>query len=138
MSEEVEGMQRLIKKLRTFPERVQKNVLRTAIYRGAQAVRDSAKANAASMGVRDTGALIKSIKARRSRGARDEVVSKVEVGKFYARFVELGFLHKGGEHVAARPFMRTAVEQNREKIVDTVQKGIREEIEKKLGGPIQG
>lgn len=89
----IKGMAELKKALVELPKRVQYNVLRTSIFRGAQTVRDAAKQKLISNGSVRTGKLSRDIKARRSRGTNTEVVAVVEAGTgkgWYARFVEKG------------------------------------------------
>lgn len=128
----IEGLQALMDKLRELPANVQKSVLRTAIFRGSQAVRDVAIRNLEANGSVNTGDLRRSIKARRSRGTPTEVVAKVDVGEFYGRFVEKGFLHKGGKHIPAKPFLVPALKETEKDVIDIVLKGIEAELLKRF------
>jgi HK97 gp10 family phage protein len=74
------------------------------VKEGAETVAESAKARVPV----DTGALQKSIKARRSR----QLEYTVGVGEFYGFFVEFGTV----KH-AAQPFLVPALEEHRDEIV---------------------
>lgn len=128
----IEGLQPLMERLKQLPANVQKGVLRTAIFRGSQAVRDIAVRNLEANGSVNTGDLRRSIKARRSRGTPTEVVAKVDVGEFYGRFVEKGFLHEEAGHIAAKPFLVPALKEAEKELVDIVLKGIEAELLKRF------
>lgn len=135
---EIEGLKELRAKLKALPNKIQKNILRSAIHAAAGELRDEAKA----MAPVQSGALRKSIKAIRKRGTPTEVQSNVNVGAFYSRFVEQGHaLVKGGRknakkkkagaiigHVPAKPFLRPAYDKMKGKLSDFVKKKIIEKL----------
>lgn len=162
----IPGMDELLKQLQYLPPRMQMNVLRTTIFRGAQSIRDLAMEKLQSNGSVRTGKLLRDIVAKRSRSTEKEVVAKVEVGQrggkrsaWYGFLVERGHavkrtvgfeargkntrsFNKGVQgpatqirkkketvgHVAARPFLIPAFEENKDKIKKDIQKGMQEEI----------
>lgn len=148
-----EGIESLIDQLREFSERVQYNVLRTSIFRGAQMVRDLAKQKLQSNGSVKTGRLLRDIKASRARSSlKTEVVAKVEGGTrrgkraaWYGFLVEKGHLVKRGKggkgknkktigQVPARPFLVPALEENKEKIKQEILEGLKKELQKAISG----
>ncbi len=95
------GLKELLNELQELPKRIQYNVLRTSIFRGAQAVRDLAKAKLQANGSVNSGRLLRDIKATRAKGSATEVVAKVEGGTrkgkrsgWYGFLVEKGHLVK--------------------------------------------
>lgn len=120
---EIKGLPELYAKLSDAPNRIHRNVLRTSVFRAAQLLRDILKGRAPLK----TGALVKSIKARRSRGDKFTEAAKVEVGEFYAKFLEYGT-----SKMAAKPFVRPAFEVTQEQLVEELVRTIGPEIERQL------
>jgi HK97 gp10 family phage protein len=117
----VEGIPELVATLNQLPVTIHKQALRKPIYRGAQLVRDKAKA----LVTVKTGNLRKNIKVKGSRGTPTLQATKVYVqygssGAPYAHLVEKGFMHISGRHVPARPFMRPALETSVQEIIQIV------------------
>ncbi len=112
---EVEGLEHLTRQMRALPDRVQNNILRSAVQSGAQemvkeirrrAPRGRKVLSSRSINSLRYGPMRKSIKAKR-RSVKDGVVgSSIYMGKaFYWRFFEFGT-----KKMAARPFVRPAIE----------------------------
>jgi HK97 gp10 family phage protein len=129
----VTGLKEIKEKLSKLPEKIQKNILRTAIHAAAAELRDAAKEEAP---VR-SGELRKSIKAVRKRGTKVEVQSNVNVGAFYGLMVEKGHVLakrnnagkvEGIGHVPAHPFLRPAYDRMKDKVVDFVKNKIAERL----------
>jgi hypothetical protein len=98
--ENIKGMAELKRNLNDLPARIQKNVLRTAIFRAAQTIRDVAKLKLQANGNVRSGKLLKDIKASRSQGSPSEVVAKVEAGSRKGkRSAWYGFLVERGHAV---------------------------------------
>ena len=134
MVDEIRGMKELIEELNGFPARVQKNVLRQSVFRGAQELAEVARRNApVSKTSKHPGKLRDSIKPYRGGGTRGMVVARVEVGAFYAKWVEFG-----NSRAPAHPFLIPAFNKERERILERIQKGLATEIEKKMLAGIQG
>lgn len=148
----IKGLAELLSELRELPGNIEKNALRTGVFRAAQLMRDRLKAAAPmSSGVPPKGkkfrekyppgTLRKSIRAKRRRGTRDEVAAGI-TGAFYAKWVEFGhFLKSTGKrksdrqvigHVAANPFIARTYEATKEEAMQEVRKGILEAIAKQV------
>ena len=119
----------LLKKLRTLPEKVQKNVLTGAVRAGAKPIVKEAKR---LVPVR-TGNLKKSIGVNKRRTVGTVVrfsISPRKGGKYdgyYGAFVEFGT-----KKMAPRPFMRPAFEAKGEESIDAVREYIAKRLEKEL------
>lgn len=154
---EVKGTAELVNALQVLPDRVAKNGLRASVYAGAKVVRDEAKSRApVAQQVRDPrhpppGTLRRSIIMKHIRGlsnlTRQTFFVTVRQGKkyrnqgkkknlsqdaFYWRFVEFGT-----RKMAARPFLRPALEAKRYEAAEAIKTRLAERIEleaKKLKG----
>lgn len=124
----IEGMDSLERKLKKLPEKIQKNIMRAAIQAGASTLAKRIKAAAPV----DTGALRKSIKAKRKRGKPTEVQSDVVTTAPHAHLIEFGHALKKGTgdkqttigQVPANPFFRNTLDQSRGDIVREITKKI--------------
>lgn len=133
----VKGLDALISELKDLPANIEKNALRTSVFKAAQFMRDKVKEAAPAR----TGKLKASIKAKRSRGSREEVAAGV-TGSFVARWVEKGHTlkshgrSKGSRqivgHVPANPFILRAFEANQEGALAIARKAIVEAIGKQI------
>jgi hypothetical protein len=97
----MDKLEELRKGLSELSERIQYNVLRTSIFRGAQKVRDLAKQKLVSNGSSKTGRLLRDIRAIRIKSTKEEVIADVQGGTrrgkksgWYGRLVEKGHLIK--------------------------------------------
>jgi HK97 gp10 family phage protein len=149
----VEGLAELHRKLLELPARIERNVVRRAVYAGAAVIRDDMRERApiytgeVSEGHPPPGTLKKSIYVKyipeKSRGGRTVYYvgvrhgkSRQHVGKkdinrdaYYFRFIEFGT-----EKMAAQPFMRPAFDSKQGAalgaIKDTLASGISDEVAK--------
>ncbi|MCP4617177.1 MAG: hypothetical protein GY844_12190 [Bradyrhizobium sp.] len=137
----LEGHGRLLRKLRRLPQTVQRRVMRPAVSKALTPVNRDAKRRAP----RATGLLKKSIgkKVKVYRhsgtvwgavGVRRGYKARMPDGRYrdpdkYAHLVELGT-----QHSPAQPFLRPAMDANRERalaiLADTVRAGLAKEAAK--------
>lgn len=148
----IKGLTELLSELRELPGNIEKNALRTGVFRAAQMMRDRLKSAAPmSSGMPPKGkkfrekyppgTLKRSIRAKRRRGTKDEVAAGI-TGAFYAKWVEFGhFLKTKGKrkserqvigHVPANPFIARTYETSKEDAMLEVRKGILEAIKKQI------
>lgn len=124
----LDGMDSLERKLKKLPQKIHKNILRSAIQAGASALAKRIKAATPV----DTGTLRKSIKAKRKRGKPTEIQSDVVSTAPHAHLIEFGHALKKGRgdkqttigHVPANPFFRNTLDQSRGEIVREITKKI--------------
>lgn len=83
---EVKGLRELDEALKRLPLEIQRKVLARAVLAGAGVIRDEAR----RLCPKNTGALAKSIVAKRKRQAGASVVYQVGPRKFYGHMVEFG------------------------------------------------
>ncbi len=94
-------LKKLLKSLKQFPVRVQKNVVSGAIRKGAAVVRDEMRTKAP----KDTGDLKKSIKIKKRRSPKDTV--KFSVKPFGGlNTAKAYWLEYGTSKMPAQPFIR--------------------------------
>lgn len=135
---EVEGMAHLRKQLGQFTERVQTNILRSAVHAGANTVRDAVRQQAPrskrglsnrSLASLRYGPLRKSIVSRR-RKVRDGVIaSHVVIARaFYGRFI-----HYGTRYIQTpNPFMRRGYEAAAPRVTGAIVSKLRQNIDKQI------
>lgn len=126
------GDARLQKRLDQLDKRVQKAIVRRGLRKAAKDVLDSARANVAV----DTGALrdglaVKAVKPKRgvfglqvATPTRAELGIDAEAKGFYPAVLEYG-----SENHTARPYLRPALDENREKARATIAASIRAELD---------
>jgi len=123
MSTEIKGLEELISKLNGLPDKLETKVVRAAIRKGAILMRDKARDKVPV----DTGTLKKSIKIRNNRSEKGIISFKIGptsdkkkgTDVFYGRFVEFGT-----SKMAAKPFMRPALDESENEVLDVVINGI--------------
>lgn len=145
----VEGLAELAKALRELPDRVAKNGLRVSVYAGAKVIRDEARLRAPkateSLGPNQPppGTLKRSVIMKHIRelsgGGRQTFYVLVRHGKKYRNQGKRGnlsqdawywrFLEFGTRKMAARPFLRPALESRRREAVDAIKQRLSERIE---------
>lgn len=141
----ISGAEELDRVLFALPERMQKNVLSTAVRGGAAVLSKAAKANIQADGSVRTGLLHRSIGVRVKRysrsgviyaavGARRSVVGTTEDGR---RIVPANYAHLvefGTRHSKAKPFLRPALDHNKNRVFNgmaaATRKGMAREIAK--------
>lgn len=109
-----------------FEQKVQAKIVRDSFFQAAQIVKNDAIRRTPVY----TGDLANSIKVRRFKRGFEAGV-EIFAGVFYAKFIEFGYrvVTRGwrgqGEkqvagHVPARPFMRPALEENADAVVEKI------------------
>lgn len=76
-----------------------------------------------------TGTLKKGIRHKKSRSRPGLVVHRI-LFPYYAHFIERGFDHKGGQHIARKPFIIPAYDQSKKQTSEIVIKRIKLELDK--------
>jgi len=126
----VENLPALQRDFADLTAKMQRQVLRAALQKSARLVARSAKQKVP----RRTGALQKAIGTRTSvRSATAESTIGFNRKAFYGRFIELGT-----SKMAAKPFLRPALDENQRQIVDTFIESINEGVEKRSRGIVFG
>ena len=127
MSTEIKGLEGLIKTLNSLPDKLENKIIRAAVRKGANVVRDKARQNVP----KDTGNLQKSIitsgakvsgkiafrvslKQRKTKNSKDP---------YYGRFVEFGT-----SKMPAKPFMRPALDESENEVLDVVVNDIKSKL----------
>ena len=125
--------------LTLLQDKVRKKVMRSAAVAGAAVVKKRAKEIAKSKGINDTGATIRNIAGKVEKSSNPDYVqinigvrhgrpkkgAKNQDDPFYWHFNEFGTSKQ-----AARPFMRPAFEESKEKVLEVVAEKLRAGIEK--------
>jgi HK97 gp10 family phage protein len=125
----------LTDRLRDIEAKIAKKALRTAARKGMTIVRDEVKANAPE----DTSTDADNIKTKTHIALQTSFrrgVLAVRVGvrggakknpdtPYYWRMVEFGT-----QHIAAKPFMQPALENNAEAVIDRIAEELRRELDK--------
>jgi HK97 gp10 family phage protein len=144
----IAGADEIVRKLRAVPLRVGRNAMRRSLRKGANVIRDLARANAKALDDGQTReAIYKNIVtqgmgARRQRqvggvGMRVGVLGGAKAGgngaanpggdTFYWRFLEFGT-----SEMPARPFMRSAIASGAEKALNATVEAMKVETDKEL------
>lgn len=118
----VQNLPALQRDFSNLTEKMQRGVLRDALRSSARVVAASAKSKVP----RKTGALQKSITHRVSVKARGSAEATVGFTKFYGRFVELGT-----SKMAAKPFLRPALDESEGKILEAFRDAVSRGVERK-------
>lgn len=136
---EIKGLAELQEVLKSFPQRVAKNIMSRSVYAGAAVVRDDARKRAPTG---KTGKLKKSIRIKKARARRGstEVIYRVYTAAYYGHMVERGTKAHHIERVNAKalkigkdyiiefdhpgakkkPFLRPALDENTRAIIDAM------------------
>jgi len=145
----IEGLAELAKALRELPDRVAKNGLRVCVYAGAKVIRDEARMRAPkaaeSLGPNQPppGTLKRSVIMKHipelSSLTRQTFFVTVRHGKKYRKQGKKGnlsqdawywrFIEFGTRKMAARPFLRPALESRRREAVDAMKERLTQRIE---------
>lgn len=119
---EIGGLRELERKLKQLETSVRKRIVSEALRGAAEIVREEASRRAP----RRTGTLAKSITLGQVKVEKDG--ASVDVGPdktgWYGRFVEMGTVK-----MAARPYLRPAAEENRERVQAEFVRAVREAIQ---------
>lgn len=129
MSNEIKGLEDLIKNLNALPAKLEKKVIRAAVRKGANIVRDKARQNVP----KDTGNLQKSIITSGAK-VSGKIAFRVSLKQrktknskepYYGRFIEFGT-----SKMPAKPFMRPALDESEWEVFDTVVSDIKSNLDK--------
>lgn len=138
----IEGLDEVLKKMRTLGPKMKKKALTAALRKGARVVVKAARQNYRYDDPDSPSNIGKAITSRAdTRGGRRVGGAVVKVGvkggarpakgdedEGHWRFVEFG-----KEGVAARPFMRPALENNVSEVTDEIVKQLNVQIDKIIG-----
>lgn len=128
MSAEIKGLEQLIKNLNSLPEKLEKKVVRKAVRKGANIVRDKAR----ELVDKDTHNLEKSIVTSNAK-VEGKIACKVSLKQrktkkakdpYYGYFKELGT-----SKMAASPFMRPAVDESEGEVLNVVVNEIKSNLD---------
>jgi HK97 gp10 family phage protein len=145
----IEGLAELNRALRELPQRIANRGLRTAVYAGAKVIRDEARHRAPkaaqSLGTKQpsAGTLKRSVIMKHIRelsgGGRQTFYVLVRQGKKYRNQGKRGnlsqdawywrFVEFGTRKMAARPFLRPALESRRREAVEAIKGRLAQRIE---------
>lgn len=128
MSTEVKGLEDLIAKLNALPAKLEKKVIRAAVRKGANIIRDKARSYVPV----DTGDLKKSITVSGAKYKKGTIALAIKprnnkkkgVTVFYGRFIEYGT-----SKMAAKPYMRPAYDEAEKEVLDTVINDIKSKLD---------
>lgn len=143
------GGAELSEALSKLGEKVRKKIIRSAVTAGAQVVKKRAKEIANAKNIKDTGALIKNIagKVEKQRNAdyvqinigvrhgqkRDEKKRAKKQGRATVDVDDpfYWFMHEfGTSKMAARPFIRPAFEESKDRVLDVMVDKVRDGLAK--------
>lgn len=139
LSMKVDGIKPLLKKLKSFPAKIEKKILRQALRAGGKIFQQQAKANApVKSGLTKRSLKVRSMKRSRTRvGIRVATSAKDYTGDtFYASFVEYG--HKLGRRpgrgsknkdtrrtIEGKHFIRSAYESKKDQALNVIKQQLR-------------
>lgn len=152
---EVKGYQELLQVLRNVPDKIGAKAVSAGVYEGCKVVRDEARRDAPKRekeynerqqykyGKKRGGTLRKGIVIGRNRKmkhyrssltyAMGQNIVAWAVGltkrAFYGKFIEKGWMSRGGRHIPARPFLLPALNRNAHSIASIIRDKIRMQIE---------
>jgi len=151
---EIKGIKELDNALRQLPLKAQKKVLKQSVGAGAAVIRKEARKNARKRKFKRTGYLAKQIKSvyNKAKSRRWFPIYEIGCGKaFYGLFIERGFIaigpkgkqkgtwkawraarkvSKGAKHVAAKPWLRPALDNKARAAIDKMRIRAGQGIEK--------
>lgn len=117
--------------LKDFPQKVQRNVLRTSLDRAGRKIADQARQTSE---FRDrTGELRKSIKLKRVKPTPTVVGADVVAASPHAHLIEKGWMQRtsgGSRQIEARPFLAPALNDHKQETLDYIAEQIRKLIDK--------
>lgn len=128
MSLEIKGLKEIIDKLNALPPRLENKVVRASLRKGINQIRDLARSKApvdtgnlkksiVTLGHRENGkiALKLTVRQRKSKKAKSP---------YYAKFLEFGT-----SKMSAKPFLRPALDESEDKVLDMVIDDIKKGID---------
>lgn len=149
---EVRGLQGVISMLSQMSDEVQKQIYRNNMRKALKIIKSAAESNIERVTTRRTGTLAKSVKITVSARTGKDVKGTVRSVAPHAHLIEWGhrtrahgrsyYFGKGGKikskatgelsrlRTAERPFMRPALIANSEKVLDILQEGIEQSLDR--------
>jgi|688.fasta_scaffold489349_2 HK97 gp10 family phage protein len=119
--------------LKELPDKVQRNVIKQAMTKGAQMLAERARA---STHFKDrSGNLRKSIQVRRRKAEATRLGDDVVAKSRYAHLVENGWQRKtqnGTQHYPGTQFMQKALMESEQEILNYIESELRRFIERRL------
>lgn len=119
--------------LKELPDKVQRNVIKQAMTKGAQMLAERARA---STHFKDrSGNLRKSIQVRRRKAEAARLGDDVVAKSRYAHLVENGWQRKtqnGTQHYPGTQFMQKALMESEQEILNHIESELRRFIERRL------
>ncbi len=129
---ELTGFKELERELLQFSDRLARRSLARATAAGARVVRDEARAFARTIGLYETGALVKSIRTKKERTRNWRTTAVYSIGHggkgWYGALHERGFHPGGGDKFVQNPHLRPALDNNVPKIIDAIRTRLAQEI----------
>lgn len=129
----LDGWKETAKALGELPNKVQRNVIKQAMDRGARMVEQLAKASTAFND--KTGSLRKSIAIRRRKAESTRLGADVVATAPHAHLIESGWQQRtanGSRHIPGRFFLTNALRDNEEDILNHIEAELRKYIQKRL------
>lgn len=131
MSTEIKGLNDLIAKLNSLPVKLEKKVIRSAVRKGANIIRDKARGYVPV----DHGDLKKSITVSSAKYKKGTIAFAIKPRKnkkrnkdiFYGKFVEFGT-----SKMPARPYMRPAYDEAEREVLETVISDIKSKVDEAI------
>lgn len=129
----LDGWKETAQALKELPQKVQRNVIKQAMDRGAKMVEQFAKATSA---FRDrTGSLRSSIAVRRRKSKSTEIGADVVARSPHAHLIESGWQQRtanGTRHIPGTFFLTNALKDNESAILAHIESELRRYIQKRL------
>jgi len=125
---EVIGLDKVLKKLKKLPERVQKNVLTGAMRAATKPIIKEAR----NLVPKSSGVLKKSIGAKKRQSKNKNIIHfsvapLVKKGGFYAHMIEFGTVK-----MSAKPFMRPAVDKTADETIKVAKDYMIKRLDKEM------
>lgn len=124
----VEGLKQALDSMKRIPVALQNPVLSAAVEKGAEVVRDDASQRAPrgpTGELQDRMALV----PMKGTAARAAVRVGPSARAFYGEFLE-----KGTKHIAAKPFLRPALDSKRRQVINIVKAELAGALSREVGG----
>lgn len=133
------GGRELADALAKIDDKIRKKITRRAVVAGAQVVKKRAKEIAKSKGIEDTGAVIRNIAGKVEKQSNPDYV-QINIGVRHGKPKKNAkrqddpfywFFHEfGTSKMPARPFMRPAFEESKERVLDVMVEKVRDGLSK--------
>jgi HK97 gp10 family phage protein len=149
MNLQMDGADQIAKMMKAFPDRIRRDIINAGAARGATVIKQRAKKNIKANGSVESGTLLKSIRTKKTKGMHGAYTIYVDDDAWYGHLVEFGhagvalkspvaFEMAAGQWktikrtgtAPAKPFMRPAMEENRQKLLEEISKRIAKRMSK--------